>query len=108
MSAGNNRIAVPGRIEIACKAVPGPGAYPVHVTIAPPGEGPQIVVFGGLTKLEWMAGQAVSGNLGYLNSSGEPASAVEIVDVAQAILAECERRQTQERADAAPNEATSH
>ena len=93
MSAGNNRIAVPGRVQIACKAVAGPGAYPVHVTIAPPGEGPQIVVFGGLTKLEWMAGQVIGHT---------PLRAGEAVDYAQEVLAECERRQTQERAENEP------
>ena len=72
-----------------------PNAFPVS-QIVPEPDGAKVMMFGGLTKLEWMAGQVAAGNdwdakvsEGYVLPEGY---VYVIVDRAAAILEECEAR----------------
>lgn len=83
---GNNqrgRIIAPGQLNVTLQNVDGPLADPATLQI-PAADGIKVVTFGGLTKLEALAGQIV----GHVK---EPSVAV---DMAQEILDECKRRQT--------------
>ena len=69
-----------------------PNAFPVS-QIVPEPDGAKLMLFGGLTKLEWMSGLIASGD--------EMSDDFSIVDRAASILAEC-----QERMNAAQNPIT--
>lgn len=81
----NNRVKIPGQVDIACVHMAAPSAYPSTMVLNMP-EGPKAIAFGGLSKLEWMSGMVISG------FDILPVADV-IVDLAASILAECERRQ---------------
>jgi hypothetical protein len=78
----NARIKTPGQVDIACTALHGPNAHPVAMHLNTP-DGPRLVTWGGLSKLEWMAGMVAS-SVGVDDLSPE-----EIVERAKHILAQC-------------------
>lgn len=75
----------------------GPTAVPVVVNgLLPGGDGVQILAsFGGLTKLEALAGQ-IAGHLVQSLECDDVGVAEDAVNLAQAVLDECRRRQTQQ------------
>lgn len=79
---------------VGCQDVDTARAFPVSVAIQVNGAA-QIISFGGLTKLEWMAGQIAAAVWTPCGSLGDysPPSEKMVVDYAESILAECERRQ---------------
>lgn len=81
---GNNRgrIIAPGQLNVTLQNVDGPLADPATLQV-PAADGVKVITFGGLTKLEALAGMIV----GHVK---EPAVAVEM---AQAVLDECRKRQ---------------
>lgn len=79
------------KLTVNLQHQPGPLADPTAVTIPMPG-GVSLVVFGGLTKLEALAGMIAI-------QVKDPASAV---DRAQAVLDECQKRQVAHVAEAPP------
>ena len=89
-----NRIPTIGQqpTGVGCQDVDTARAFPVSVAVQVNGAA-QIISFGGLTKLEWMAGQIAG--IGWLDTDdvAPTEAAAIIVDYAAYILAECERRQ---------------
>ena len=79
----NNRIVQPNAISVQCTHQAGPMASPLTLTINTP-EGPRIIGFGGLTKLEFGA---------LLIAMNDDNTIGECVRIAAAILEECERVQ---------------
>ena len=53
---GNNRLHVPGQVQVGCNHIPTTQAFPSTLPVSGPTT-LQAIVFGGLTKLEWMVGQ---------------------------------------------------
>lgn len=80
----NNRIKTPGQVDIECTSIPAPSAFPLYMTLNTP-TGPKLIAWGGLSKLEWMSGMVAS-------CAGWEKTHL-VVDIAQQILDECERRQ---------------
>lgn len=67
-----------------------PNAFPV-TQIVPEPDGAKLMLFGGLSKLEWMAGQVAAGErIG--NGFEDDGDTFAIVDKAASILAECQER----------------
>lgn len=100
-----NRVKVPGQVNVECTAIPAPNAFPLIMTLNMP-DGPKCVAWGGLTKLEWMAGMVAASAINLLPPNKDSLASVvggmqeiqidvatEVCSIAQAILAECERRQ---------------
>ena len=83
MTSGNNRIVRPDAISVQCTHQAGPMATPLTLVLNTP-EGPRIIGFGGLTKLEF-------GSL--LIAMSDLHSPERCVSSAAAVLAECERVQ---------------
>jgi hypothetical protein len=108
-SNGRGGIALPGQLEIQATFQPGPHATPAVITFPSNGK-INLMVVGGLTKVESLAGtiaagmvrtpQPESGVLECLQEAGNfpgpdelnRAIAGRSVDIAEAILAECEFR----------------
>jgi len=104
MSKGpNSRLQIPGQLKVNCHHQDGPTAHPI-TTAVPTQGGLELLAFGGLTKLEYIAGQIA----GHIELRGlhvreypnvEAAVPVEriasaSVSLAEAVLAECQKRQT--------------
>lgn len=66
-----------------------PNAFPVSQVVPEP-DGAKLMLFGGLSKLEWMAGMVAAG--GEVASDYDGNDSFAIVDRAAAILAECQER----------------
>ena len=81
MSGGNNRIITAGSVNIQCQMQPGPNAYPAVLQLQHSG-GVALQVFGGLSKLEYVAA--------IIEASIDDHEVA--VDRAAALLAECVRR----------------
>lgn len=86
MSNNGRGIIQPNAMNIETTYAAGPLAQPTAVTIQASG-GLKVLAMGGLTKVEALAGQIAICNA---------LSAIECVDFAEAILAECERRRNPE------------
>jgi len=92
-------LEVPGRMAIECIFQPGPNAVPASSFInAGPGQ-LKVLSVGGYTKLEDLAGKIaakiISESFAMKSSAGgQAAFAAVAVDIAAAILAECQRRQS--------------
>jgi hypothetical protein len=102
---GNNRLIRPGSMNIEATHAPGPLAQPAMVTMQSP-DGIKVLTLGGLTKVETLAGQIYAGLKARPHT---PADQVVLrsVDIAEAILAECERRRNepaQEQSQGGANE----
>ena len=67
-----------------------PFAHPVVVPLPSPG-GIQVLTYGGLSPLEWMAGMVAAGGAHWADPH---ATASAVVECAQAILAACREAQT--------------
>lgn len=78
------------QVGIGYDQLPGDLAQPVSLAIPVNGT-MQLRAIGGLTKLEWMAGMVAGGNWRLEGSCEESVGFV--VDIAQTILSECDRRQ---------------
>lgn len=100
--AGNGRPIIPGQTAIETTFASGPLAQPSVVTLNGR-DGIKLLTIGGLSKVEALAGQIAaglvardSGGFGY-GSDGDREYAETVADraalVAEAILAECNRRQ---------------
>jgi len=87
----NGHIIGSGKMNVSLQSVAGPLAEPATLHI-PTADGVKLITFGGLTKLEALAGQIV----GHVK---EPSVAVEM---AQAVLDECQKRQVVAPAKAPP------
>src|SRR5262245_26486402 len=104
-----SRLQVPNQLNVGAQRINTIDAFPSAGTLVS-SQGAQTMIYGGLTKLEWMAGMVASGVkkvpwtpeeivdewMAGMVASGVkkvPWTPEEIVDIAQDILAECERRQ---------------
>jgi hypothetical protein len=86
---GNNhhgRIIAPGQLNVTLQNVAGPLAEPATLQV-PAADGIKVITFGGLTKVEMLAGMII----GHVK---EPSVAVEM---AQAVLDECEKQRVTAR-----------
>lgn len=98
MSSSNGRVAIPGQVGIGVTVHPGPNAHPAAVQLQGNG-GVQMHIFGGLTKLEQIAGMVASRMEERLTTMGDGPQVASNVDyiasrsvvIAQAVLAECEK-----------------
>lgn len=84
------RIIAPGQLNVTLQNVDGPLAQPATLQV-PAADGWKVITFGGLTKLEALAGVIV----GHVR---DPAAAV---GMAQAVLDECGKRRLAPVADVA-------
>lgn len=91
MSSGNGRILTPNAVNVAAQFQPGPLASPVAVTLQGPGQ-VQVIAIGGLTKVEQLAGM-IYGKSPESGPFTVETRAAKAVDAAEAIIAECERRE---------------
>lgn len=83
----NNRIHLPGEASVQYHWTRTPVSTPTDIVQMNPQTGDvKVTVFGGLSVLEWMSGMVAS--------SGTCGTAEGIVDSAQAIIEECQRRQS--------------
>lgn len=87
--AGNGRPIIPGQMAIETTFAPGPLAQPSVVTMNGR-DGIKLLTIGGLSKVEALAGQIASGLVWTDKDSAFIVS--DAVDIAEAILAECNRR----------------
>lgn len=92
MQNGNGnerRLITPGQVNIAVNNVDGPLAEPVSL---PLGQGPniQVAVFGGLTKVEYLAGMVAGHLIAADHNIYDIAS--DAVDLAEAIIGEARSR----------------
>ena len=85
---GNNRLHVPGQVQVGCNQIATTQAFPSTLPVAG-STTLQAIVFGGLTKLEWMVGQIDDGR-------GTPG---DIVKRARELLEACEVEQRTQIAD---------
>jgi hypothetical protein len=93
---GPRRILQPNKVNVSATVMPGPNAQPAVVTMQNPGS-LEVLIMGGLTKLEAVAAQ-IAGHYPDLKTK-----AGEVVDYAQAVLDECERRQNAPAIDSGSN-----
>src|SRR5262245_11928608 len=84
-----SRLQVPNQLNVGAQRINTIDAFPSAGTLVS-SQGAQTMIYGGLTKLEWMAGMVAAGDTGSEETFLTPD---EIVDQAEYILAECERRQ---------------
>jgi hypothetical protein len=85
--SGNGRLLTPGQMNVTTTYADGRLAQPTSVPIQTP-DRLQVLICGGLTKVEALAGQIAAGITARDGSTDD----VWIVDRAEAILAECARR----------------
>lgn len=86
MNNGRGGIQLPNQVDIREKRIDTEYVQPTSVNAQGPGV-VQITAFGGLTKLEHAAIEIAA-----QQSGGGNLTAVECVDLAEAVLAECKRR----------------
>lgn len=87
----------PDAMSVNTSYAPGPLASPINVVL-PSNGGVNVLAIGGLTKVEQLAGQIFAGYMASFDGNDPSRNAViesclTSVDAAEAILAECERRQ---------------
>lgn len=96
--SGNGRLLTPGQVNVATTYADGPLAQPSNVAMQGPG-GMQILVMGGLTKVEALAGQ-IAATIAAQKPSDSKCELCEDIahvaaDIAESVLAECARRRTE-------------
>lgn len=99
MNANGRGIIQPNAMNIEATFSPGPLAQPAVITLQQPGA-LKVLTIGGLTKVEQLAGQIAIGMKPKVVYSVDTAqdvlvytdAAAQAVDMAEAILAECEKR----------------
>ncbi len=95
---GNNRIALPGAVSVETTYMDGPLANPANIVLQAEGQC-KILVMGGLSKLEAIAGQII-GQLTADDELTNEAAAELAVTLAETVLVACKsRQQPQQKVD---------